>query len=232
MKKEFNRAIAAMRTKLFIFSLLSATLLMTACQHPEEPQQQKNVDAEMCLELLLPYYPYTIDEEFIYVNETTGRRWEAKAYDRRREGIYPETRVTNHQGIEEGEISPSYGDWETEIHAFMLEKGVEWKEDKITTQSIEVLYDASEKKYSPATLYCMISIRLSRDEYYQGNYSIYCYPNDIPSLLTDTIFIPITYHRGAPNIAAPEGSYARIIKNQGLAEFSVDGKTVWKRVKE
>ena len=31
---------------------------------------------------------------------------------------------------------------------------------------------------------------------------------------------------------APEGAYARIIKDQGLTDFSTDGKVAWKRVKE
>ena len=222
-----------MRTELFIFSLLSATLLMTACQHPEEPQQQKNVDAEMCLELLLSYFPYTIDEEFIYINETTGKKWEAKAYDRRGEGNYPETRVTNHQGIEAGEISPSFGDWETEIHAHILEKGVKWKEGKRSDQSIQISYDASEKEYSPTELWWEIKIDINNDDFYEAEEKIFCYPNDIPSLLTDTITLSINYQQGAPNHAASEGSYARIIKNQGLTDFSVDGgKTIWRRVKE
>ena len=221
-----------MSTKLFIVSLLSATLLMAACQHPEEPQQQKNVNAEMCLELLLPYFPYTIDEEFIYVNETTGKKWEAKAYDRRREGIYPEIRVKYHQGIEEGEISPSYGDWETEIHAHILEKGVEWKEGKRSDQSIHVTYDASETENPSTELWWEIKIDISNDDLYEADKKVYCYPNEIPSLLTDTITFPINYQKGASNYAAPEGSYARIVKNQGLTDFSVDGKSVWRRVKK
>lgn len=58
-------------------------------------------------------------------------------------------------------------------------------------------------------------------------------PKEVLSILTDTILIPIQIQDTEnERIAAPENAYARIVIGQGLTDFSTDGKTVWKRVKE
>ena len=58
-------------------------------------------------------------------------------------------------------------------------------------------------------------------------------PKEVLAQLTDTIIIPIR-RQGTTNreIVAPEGAYARIVKDHGLTDFSVDGTTVWRRVME
>lgn len=99
-------------------------MLLISCNTPE-PEQQEKITAETCLNMLLAYYPYSLDENFVYVNETTGRKWDAKAYDRYKNEEYPRTSVTN---------NPS-GYWDIEIMAEILENGGSPFADEMSYQS-------------------------------------------------------------------------------------------------
>ena len=92
-------------------------------------------------------------------------------------------------------------------------------DQRVGALSTEIVYwgDASSMD-----IFWSLELRLEEDEYYRGGSRITCSPDEILSQLTDTIILSID--------DTENGAYARIVKNQGLTDFSVDGTTVWRRV--
>ena len=79
-----------MKTKLFIISLLvAATGLLVSCDRGLSEADLKNY-----INALKYYYPYSLNEEFIFENESLGQTWEALPYDDYNEGVYPYTHIT------------------------------------------------------------------------------------------------------------------------------------------
>ena len=197
-----------MKTKIIIICLIASIAVLTSCA-PKKNVQKPDIDSYIAT--FLPYYPYSIEEDFFFVNEELDRKWEAKAYSR--DSIYPD--IISY--FEDNELCESYGAWAAEIYAHLLEKGVSEKAHGLNVISTSII------SMGGATLLTWsVQLYFSDKESYLGDVMIECSPDDIYSYFTDTIIIPLY---------APEGAYARIVKNQGLTDFSVDGKTVWKRVK-
>lgn len=220
-----------MKQKLFTVLLIILCGLFSSCEPAETP---KDVNATLCLNALLKYFPYTIEDDFVFVNDSTGRQWNAKPYDRFKEGIFPRTSKHFSDSYEGEAPSESYGSWSCSVEAPILEIGVSHTEDAMSDVSMQIAYTADSRPANPSIAMSWdVRIRLSNEEYYSGFLFKLCFPNEVMSLLTDTLILPLEYQRTANGqIAAPEGSYARIVKEHGLTDFSVDGKSVWRRVKE
>ncbi len=120
-----------------------------------------------------------------------------------------------------------YGDRVVEIFANFIENGVD--RCAYAPSGIRTFIAQSG---SPDVWICWdIMLSFGPDDYYKGTYSVHCMPAEVIEQLTDTIVIPILRQgtkRG--EIDVTDSAYARIIKEQGLTDFSIDGKTIWKRI--
>lgn len=205
-----------MKTKFFIISLISCFFLLSCGQKPTKDDCQEYIDS------LKPYYPYSIDEKFVFFNEALGLTWEAKAFDEPK-GVYPYTHMSYIDEI----VAKSYGRWNVSIVAYMHEKDMPPYSDEMSFVRTHISGDAKS-----AHMDWNVKIRFNEEEIFEVDGTFIGDKKEIFSFMTDTIIIPVpegvdTYSY----LKVPEGSYARIVKNQGLTDFSVDGKTVWKRVK-
>lgn len=220
-----------MRTKLFLFSLIGTFALLTSCTPKPELNE---VTPETCVAALAKYFPYSIDEKFIFVNESLNHRIEAKAYDAYKQGIYPQTIVEADQGEE--------GEWTSSVHAFMFNSRINPDSSALASYfwveriSAWVINSPSEGAASIRLVWGM-SLRLSmekQEEYFTAYWDVHCKPSELASLLTDTISMPIqTIVSPDMDTTIVDGSYVHIVKNKGITDFSLDGgKTFWRRVVE
>lgn len=206
-----------MKTKLFIISLLvMATGLLASCEgeHPTE-KEMKNY-----LSVLSTYYPYSLDDEFIFENESLGQTWEAKAYDRYNEGLYPYTHISVCNDVG----SKCRGDRSASIIAWML--GPEAY--SYSEMSSGIYHEGGTNEVS---IGWNVSLQMGDSACYKGSIQSVCRTEEVLSQLTDVITVPLHFEPLYPNMTIPsiDGAYARIVKGKGLTEFSLDGKTVWKR---
>lgn len=214
-----------MKTKLLILSFISALTILVSCERPDS-----DFTAQSCLDVLAKYYPYSLDEDFIFVNDSLGKRWEAQAYDNRGKGIYPWTHITSYEDERKG-------NWICEIEAPVLENDVDPKAYKKSYMYTCVEYSP---EITPPALPIQITwiyyIYLSGEEWYNGNVFTMNFHNaaEFASDFPDTIVLPINnHHTSVGSIPVPEGSYIRIVKNKGITDLSLDGgQTIWRRVKE
>ncbi len=197
-----------MKSKFFLISLILGTTLFVSCYN--DPSEK---DMQSYLAALRPYYPYPENGTFIYRNDSLGRTWEVKV-EKSKDGDYPYTHMT----ICKREIaSKCSGDRSVSIWTRFMREHIPY--DQSAGQlSTEIVYLGGA---SSMDIFWSLELRLEEDEY-RGGSRITCNPDEILSQLTDTIILSID---GAEN-----GAYARIIKDQGLTDFSTDGKTVWRRV--
>ena len=214
-----------MKTKHFLFAF--GVLLITACTQQQEPQQQTyptSEELQRYRDSLLLYFPYSADEEFVFVNDESGQTWQTKANDLGR-GEYPIVDVYPPK------ISGSENDgfWFINVTASMLEQGMPSYTAEANYTSVSLhgawmgfgpyswnfqIYNSEEKKEYPGT---WGTNSLSEDDFLHT---------------ADTIIIPISPSANGSVAKQSDGAYARLVKNQGLTDFSIDGKTVWRRVKE
>ena len=206
-----------MKTRLFIFGFMTISTLLVSCK--QKPDRE---EIQQYLEELKLYYPYSPEEELVFINDELGQTWEAKAIDNK--GTYPITRIAC---IDYGRGSESYGDWNVIIEAPMQEKGLSSSE-YMTNLTAAIIGNTNY-----ANILWSPTIRISDAEIYISRLEIKGKKKDIYSMLTDTVIIPLQgrSENGTFQIIQ-ETAYARIVKHQGLTDFSTDGKTVWKRVKE
>lgn len=213
-----------MKAKLFIISLIiMATGLLVSCKNGlSEAELNRYIAA------LKYYYPYSIDEEFLFENESLGQTWENEAYDYSREGIYPFTSIH----ICKTEVgSKCSGDRSAGIIACMIEKG---KDENVGYSEIST-YLSQEGGHKE--VYCLwrVSLIMSDGVIYMGEKRSYCNQDALLSQWTDVITIPIQYKQTSYTesiISAPNDAYARIVKGKGLTEFSIDGTTTYIRKTE
>ena len=212
-----------MKTKLYFLTGIIAAILVTACT---PVHRSKDVNAETCLNALKAYYPYSVDEEFVFVNDELGLTWEAKAYDYGK-GVYPEASKDEYFSITDGN---SYGSWYAMIHAWITTNGMPPKQHSPGTNYSSIYYTGT---YHIAWYF---QLYFNPENWFDGGYSLECSESDVLPSLTDTIILPIPLQINGTDMVEPSkgtnGAYARIVKHQGLTDFSTDGKTVWKRVKE
>ena len=206
-----------MKKHFHIVSLLAIVVLMVACDHGPSETELNNY-----LAALRPYYPYAIDERFIFVNDSLGKVWEAEP-DYHIDNAFPYTDIDKYS------YGKGSGQWNVSISC------------SLQTKDSSTYYNSGKMDtyidYIAGRHHIIWGINLWLDGRYQdpisGGYILICAENEILSYLTDTILLPIPwrYKTELPIVIAPDEGYARIIKHQGLTDFSIDGKTVWRRVK-
>lgn len=218
-----------MKTKLFLFSLIGTFALLTACTPVPELNE---VTPETCVVALSKYFPYSTDEKFIFVNESLNHRIEAKAYDAYKQGIYPQTIVEADQGEE--------GEWSSSVHAYMFNTQINPDSLSWTHYWVERIsawiYNTPSESVAPIWLVWGMSFRLSMrkpQEYFTAYWDVHCKPSELASLLTDTITLSIqSIESPDMDTTIVEGSCVHIVRDKGIVDFSLDGKTFWRRVKE
>jgi hypothetical protein len=176
---------------------------------------------------VLLFFPYSVDEEFIFENESTGEQWKATAYDYG-EGKYPSASI--YRCTEPG--SECNGDWSVYVIAPMLEsKDLSFVPSNLSFTSIALMGQMSHLDYET----CDFQIRYEERKVYQGGCAYEKKYTTNLSYLKDTIIMPIPNQMNDQYFDEPapgtEGAYARLVKHKGLTDFSFDGKTVWRRVK-
>lgn len=218
-----------MKTKLFLISLIGTFALLTACTPVPELNE---VTPETCVVALSKYFPYSTDEKFIFVNESLNHRIEAKAYDAYKQGIYPQTIVEADQGEE--------GEWSSSVHAYMFNTQINPDSLSWTHYWVERIsawiYNTPSESVAPIWLVWGMSFRLSMrkpQEYFTAYWDVHCKPSELASLLTDTITLSIqSIESPDMDTTIVEGSCVHIVRDKGIVDFSLDGKTFWRRVKE
>lgn len=214
-----------MKTKIFLLSLCVAALCTSCGARDEDEIEPTEKDLKTYISVLSHYYPYSINDNFIFKNENSGESWENKPFTYSGDSIYPETEIWL---CDEPDAS-CYGDRTAHMTARFIENGVSRYDYDPSQIGTFIAKSGSEEVY----LSWNIMLSFGAYDYYRGSYSVICMPKEVLAQLTDTIIIPIR-RQGTTNreIVAPEGAYARIVKDHGLNDFSVDGTTVWRRVME
>ena len=204
-----------MKSKHFLFCPIAIIIAFSACTPESEGMK---VNLKTCLKVMSAYFPYTDKENFVFVNEELGKTCEAGAFSANADDGYPNVLTLECHSP----LSKCYGDWSIYISAVFQEK------EGSSNQSLNGMIRANVD-YSPDTDQIesvaadwIVHISLGKEGALKIDWGFVCFPEELYSHFTDTIVLPVN---------TPEGAYARIVKNQGLTDFSVDGKTVWKRVK-
>ena len=202
-----NSNYLSMKAKLFFTSLiLGATLLVSCYDSPSELELQDY------LTIMRPYYPYSMEDTFIFVNDSTGSRWEGYPYDYQEKNIYPYTETYKSSNYSAQAMTSA------EIHA--KDAPYKWK--------ISTNISCLAGEYH---MYWYIEFNFNDSVSYQGGYQLCSSESAILASFTDTILLPIPYqHDPRTPMVEPSEPYVRIVKNKGLTDFSVDGQTVWRRV--
>ena len=210
-----------MKTKLFFLNLIVIAAICTSCGGSYIEPTEK--DLNDYISALSHYYPYSINDDFVFRNDDLGRIWENKPFTCSGDSIYPETEIW----LCNDPFASCYGDRYACVSAYFMENGV------------------SRNAYDPSNLITYIAksgsvdVYISWDvflsfgayDYFRGSFNSSCKPQEVLSQLSDTIIIPIQRQGTASGVIdAPDDAYARIIKDQGLTDFSTDGKTIWKRI--
>lgn len=200
-----------MKTKFFLMSLILGAALMVSCN--EEPTEN---DLKDYLKALAPYYPYSLDETLVFKNDALEKTWEIETYDYRGNGRYPDTGITVQNDI----TVKSYGLRYAHISAAFVNSPVTDKKFRKSEISTDFLHSGGSKVVEMSWSF---RLQLPDGEVFEGGFTKKYPPKEVISTFTDTIIL--TQQGG------PEGAYARIVKGKGLTDFSVDGETVWRRVK-
>lgn len=217
-----------MKTRIFLISLIMASVCLFSCEHDGDGAEIAPTEKDLhnYIAALSHYYPYSINDVFIFRNESSGERWENKPFVYSGDSTYPETEIW----LCDDSDASCYGDRTAQICSYFMEKGVsryEYAPSGITT------FIAKTGGSEDINFSWYVYLSFGAYDYYQGISTVRCMPEEVLNQLTDTIIIPIR-HKGTASgvIAAPNGAYARIVTDKGLTDFSVDGTTVWRRVKE
>ena len=87
--------------KFLFFSILIGAVMLVACDPPvvdpstKDPEKpvESELNADTCCAMLMAYYPYSLNEEFIFENKELGKTWETKAHEHKK-GEYPDVHVS------------------------------------------------------------------------------------------------------------------------------------------
>ena len=206
-----------MKTKVLIASLMAIVMgLIVSCKQ-EEPTE---TDMKNYIEALKAYYPYSQGESVSFWNEDLERQWNLNA-----------NACNSHIIICKNEPgSKCSGDRSATISTSFEEGGINSNKEIVSEIGTLLEHEGGSK-----TVFIRwdMSLRLSKEEYYQGSASVTCPTENVLAQFTDTIIVQITGKRSASGDmeSAPKGAYAHIVKGKGMTDFSLDDRTVWKRVK-
>ena len=213
-----------MKARFFLISVIAAMCLCSCNRGPSKNDMQGYLDA------MLYYYPYSIEEELVFVNDSLERSLVFTPDDLHNDGVYPETHISP-CGYDIG--SKCQGDKSLSIDGVMKVSEDSADAGKMRLGS-NVYYEAYLNYESSMTIHWYVHFWYMHitnpNEDYQGVYYIRdISPDSVYACMTDTIILTVKPTYGPYDY--PDQGYARIVKNKGLTDFSLDGKTIWRRVK-
>lgn len=215
-----------MRQKIYFGAICAivASMVCVSCNTnpPEEPVVIKEITRESALEALLEYFPYTANAAYTFENSQTGEKWCMRPFTQGTSSHkFPD--VMSISSMEEESEQ-----WENRINA-------EFNADNLdnTYRSIQTCYVCTAHDYFEVHWQC--KIRMGLDEGYGASLNdMRCDSLTFWKIHSDTLTLPITTKYDKTNWGTKfdvDGAYISLVKGIGLYDFSLDGQSIWRRVK-
>jgi len=216
---------------LFASIIAFAGIFVSCNNEPDGPEPPKEATPQNTADYLLRFVPYEIGQSLVFANESLGREWTIKPYEYKNSyydpnevPVFPKVNIIEERG---GDYK---GQWIVDIQADLLEEGVSRVADKMSSTSVSLNGDNNTDTIA---ITWMLAIRLSATEFYDGGLQrYYCTRKDFFTFIGDTVHLTLNRMReGQIMVEAPSGCYINMVKDKGITDFCVDGKTIWKRKK-
>ena len=210
MKNLFKHTFAAAK-KISMLGLCGFLFCLSSCE-PAEPEFQDITNIDSCLVSMLSYLPYETNQSYTFVNDADNAQWKITPYTEN--GKFPEV------------MSSTFGsEWENLIFADFVVDGIG------NLYRSQIAMDVYPEK-GGFHVYVGAEIRFDVNSYYYGSYTQVLDTMAFNKFWSaDTITIPLKgldYDK-QPTVTLPENAAAYLVKNKGLAEFSIDGgRTYWR----
>ena len=212
--------------KRFIFILCTAGLL-AACNtnnpEPEEPQKPNlpdTVNAQTCKDVILRYFPYSPSEMLTFQNSQTGEDWQISPRIKDMSEDFPAVTIT--EGISTSD------DWYLDIEAYFMKAGDDYHHALTCCGLSCTIFptlrgDTIEIRWSG-----LISLTGNYEDKYIATWlTIKADSANVLKHLTDTLTIQLE----KPQTVLPPEVCMHVVRERGITDFSLDGKTIWNRVK-
>ncbi len=205
-----------MKKIMLLASLSVLTATFVSC-NPPQPTDQTNPD--ICLATMLHYLPYEANRSYTFVHEGDDAQWTITPYVENSVSTFP---TINHSGY----IDSSKDSWENHISVYFNVIGIQ--EEK-TTDIIMSVYSPEEGKFQ---IRVFTTLRLSKNISCLAGLNSLVNSEGLNNFWSETIELPVIHVVDLDTKEQLEGydqSVVRLVKNKGLAEFSIDGgRTYWR----
>ena len=201
-----------MKHHFSLLVIIPISFLFMACHHGD------NLNKEEVLQSALEYFPYQEGDILIFYNATTDDTISIAA-------VCPSNKNSLYAYVDE------------------ITRDSEWLIRVLTDLKIEkpevpnsIISSAAviSGSYSSEMIQMRwyANIVFSKITEYYASLISKCKPEDLYNHFTDTICLPIEQIYNGKNVEeADENAYVNIVKSRGITDFSLDGKTIWNRVK-
>lgn len=204
----------ALIKRVSTFGLFGFLFCLTSCDRPE-PELPNLTNIESSLESMLSYLPYEANRSYTFVSDADNVQWTITPYTNSSLGVdFPDI------------TSATFGSmWENLIFAEFVMDGIG------KAYRSQITMDVYPNK-GGFYVFVGADIRFDVNSYYYGSYTQTLDTVAFNNFWSaDTITIPLKglYFDKQPTVTLPENSVAYLVKNKGLAEFSIDGgRTYWR----
>lgn len=203
--------------KIMLLASLSVLIATFVSCNPPQPTDQTNPD--ICLATMLHYLPYEANRSYTFVHEGDDAQWTITPYVENSVSTFP---TIKHSGY----FDSSKDNWENHINAYFNVIGIQ--EEKNTDISMAV-YSPEEGKYK-ISIY--VSLQLSQNISCKAGETLLVNAIGLNEFWSDTIVLPvirITDVEKKESLEVLDQSVLCLVKNKGLAEFTIDGgRTYWR----
>ena len=160
-----------------------------------------------------PYFPYSLDETIVFVNEQLADSIEF-VVSQIKERAYGDNNIS----------SKNYGCWDATMTVNMVLTYPQTKYEQRSHISFSAFGDETVGLMWASTML------LKWEKVDEAHVHYRCKEEEITNYMTDTIMVPVIEN---PTIADKRfDPYMRVVKNYGLTDFSLDGKTTYRRIKQ
>lgn len=203
--------------KIMLLASLSVIIATFVSCNPPQPTDQTNPD--ICLATMLRYLPYEANQSYTFMHEGDDAQWTITPYVENSASTFP---TIKHSGY----FDSSKDNWENHINAYFNVIGIQ--EEKTTDISMAV-YSPEEGKYK-ISIY--VSLQLSQNISCKAGETLLVNTIGLNNFWSDTIVLPvirITDVEKKESLEVLDQSVLCLVKNKGLAEYSIDGgRTYWR----
>jgi hypothetical protein len=204
-----------MKKSFLLVGLIGLIVCFASCE-PKVPEVPDSTNKDTCLVAMLSYLPYEANQSATFIHDGDKAQWT----------ITPYTGGSSNKEFPEI-ISEAYGDmWNNVIFAEFTVDGIG---NLYRSQIAMNIYPQKDKYY----VSILAELRFAVGSYYSGGITQLLEKDDFNAFMAaDTIALPLetlSYDQPHPSETLPENSVAYLVKNKGLAEFSIDGgRTYWR----